>query len=1067
MTLLADRDWRIKYTPDDGNLVELLYEPALMTAVRYDRLTGYFSASALALAARGVEWLVINGGRMRMVVGCTLPEPEVRAIEKGEALRAAVERQLVAAPLSPIDHAMAEGLELLAWLVAEGRLEIKVAVPCDRQRLPIPADGLFHEKSGIIEDKTGERLAFNGSLNETEAGWTRNWESLNVFTSWRDPDRVAAEDANFARLWADKAGHVVVLDVPSAVAKDLLRFLPEGDMPARVERLKVEAEEEPTVEPKLEPDLPAPAVPDLRRAVWEFIARAPTLPEGGFRVGETTSAVTPWPHQRRAFHRLYDNWPPKLLIADEVGLGKTIQAGMLLRQAWLAGKARRILIMAPKNVCRQWQIELREKFNLHWPIYDGQKLTWYYWPGQDGGREQPITRAEWHKEPAVIVSSHLVRRADRLPELLEAAEPWDLVVLDEAHHARRRGAGSASESGPNALLKLMRGLKERTQGLVLLTATPMQVHPVEVFDLLSLLGLPSRWSQAAFQSFFEEIRQPSPNHEAFDRLAGMFRAVEDAYGPVSIEAVQKLGNVSRLKAKKLLSALRDKASIPRQQLETPERKLALVLMRQHTPINRLVSRHTRELLRRYYKAGKLTTRIADRQVEDRFIDLSAVEREVYEAVEDYIASTWNQAAQTERNAIGFVMTIYRRRLASSFYALRQTLAAHLTAIETGDGGNQLALEEALDELGSGDEPDPDEAALLEQQALALEERSDIERLLGMISKLPLDTKLGTLRRTLTALREQGYAQAMVFTQFTDTMDFLRRELTKEGGLRVMCFSGRGGEVPTNDGGWRAISRDDAKARFREGKADILLCTDAAAEGLNFQFCGALINYDVPWNPMRVEQRIGRIDRLGQRYETIRIINLHYADTVEADVYRALRDRIGLFENVVGPLQPILARLPRLISDRVLQGKTRPAAEREAAVAEIDVDREEMRETGFDIDAVIDDPELSESDVPPSALTMDDLEKVIGKPQLLPPGVEVHRLGEREYEFRQPGLRRSVRVTTDPAYYEQHADTVELWSAGSPTFPATTLSSPEADHKRTHSMSEILAGALGTGDGLRS
>jgi ABC-type transport system involved in cytochrome c biogenesis ATPase subunit len=107
--------------------------------------------------------------------------------------------------------------------------------------------------------------------------------------------------------------------------------------------------------------------------------------------------------------------------------------------------------------------------------------------------------------------------------LLEVAEPWDLVILDEAHHARRRGAGSANESGPNALLRLMRGMKERTQGLVLLTATPMQVHPVEVFDLLSLLGLPPEWTQQAFLRFFDEVLQDSPSHEAFDRLAGMFR----------------------------------------------------------------------------------------------------------------------------------------------------------------------------------------------------------------------------------------------------------------------------------------------------------------------------------------------------------------------------------------------------------------------------------------------------------------------------------------------------------------------------------------------------------------
>ena len=154
---------------------------------------------------------------------------------------------------------------------------------------------------------------------------------------------------------------------------------------------------------------------------------------------------------------------------------------------------------------------------------------------------------------------------------------------------------------------------------------------------------------------------------------------------------------------------------------------------------------------------------------------------------------------------------------------------------------------------------------------------------------------------------------MVFTQFTDTMDYLR-ELLAAAGSSVMCFSGRGGEIRNTDGTWTLISRDAVKRRFKEGRSEVLVCTDAAAEGLNFQFCGALVNYDMPWNPMRVEQRIGRIDRLGQRLSDIRIINLHYEDTVEADVYRALRSRISIFEKVVGGLQPILAKLPRLIEE---------------------------------------------------------------------------------------------------------------------------------------------------------
>nr|WP_246776865.1 SNF2-related protein [Microvirga sp. VF16] len=970
-----------------------------------------------------------------MVVGCTLEQKEIDAIEQGEALKQKVEQHLRSAPLKPGDPTMAEALELLAWMVSHGHLEIRVAVPCDERRKPLPANGLFHEKSGIIEDKTGDRLAFNGSLNETEAGWTRNWESLNVFTSWRDPDRVGEEDENFARIWANQARHVVTLDVPSAARDDLLRFLPSDDRPARLKRLDAT---EP-VDPKPEqPQTPAEKASepylDPRRAVWSFIANAPKMPNGGERVGEVTSAVTPWPHQVRAFHRLYERWPPKLLIADEVGLGKTIQAGLLLRQAVLAGRAKRVLILAPKNVCRQWQIELREKFNLNWPIYDGAKLIWYPSPAMRGRNERAVSRQEWHEEPFVIVSSHLVRRSERQGELLEVATPWDLVVLDEAHHARRRAAGAAKEGGPNALLALMRRVKDRTQGLVLLTATPMQVHPVEVYDLLSLLGLPPEWTQEAFLRFFDEVLQDSPSHDAFDRLAAMFRSVEVAYGPVSIEEVRRLeGNGSTLRAKRILNALRDPASIPRRKLETAERKTALRLMRLHTPINRLVSRHTRELLRRYYKAGKITTPIANRKVDDRFIDLSPEEHEIYKEVERYISTTYNQATVQEKNAVGFVMTIYRRRLASSFYALGQTLEAHLQAITNHQAASsQLALEESIDEDLDADDFDADEAAKLEQQALALEERSDIERLLERIRTLPPDTKLEKLRGKIRELRSAGYKQVMVFTQFTDTMDFIRQQLLNEPDLKIMCFSGRGGEVAGPDGSWRTISRDDVKRRFREGQADVLLCTDAAAEGLNFQFCGSLVNYDMPWNPMRVEQRIGRIDRLGQKFPDIQIVNLHYADTVETDVYLALRQRIGLFETVVGRLQPILARLPSLISGRVLRGQGAEEEDRQAAVAEIDAEAERA-EGGFDLDAVT-EADLEEPPRPEPPLTMVDLDRVISSAVLLPPGIEVSPLGQREYAFRQPGLIQPIRVSTDPAYYEQHAETMELWSPGNPAFP---------------------------------
>lgn len=1035
---LSTRSWQLKYTPDDGDLVAQFYVPALECAVRYDRATGYFGAEALALAMRGIEGLIRNDGRMRLIVGCTLKSNEIAAIEKGTALRDVVQQNLAERPLTPPDDAVRDALELLAWMIGHDYLEVKVAVPCDEHRRPMSADGIFHEKSGIIEDSSGSRLAFTGSINETYSGWRRNWESFTVFTSWTgSAPHAAAEADSFAKLWANRAKHALTLDVPEAVRKDMMRFMPESDFPARLVRAdgtqtQIASTQSDSVDSETSVDrLAAGRAPDdIRRQVWAYIDRAAALPGGGEHVGEATCAVDPWPHQLRVFSRLYATDAPRLLIADEVGLGKTISAGLLLRQMWLARRARRILILTPAAVMRQWQLELREKFNLNWPIYDNGLLTWYPSPGMGRVVERGAERYEWHRQPAVIASSHLMRRRNREKELCDDAEPWDLIVLDEAHHARRRGAGSAAEEGPNELLRLMRRMRARTKGLLLLTATPMQVHPVELWDLLDLLGLPAAWSQAAFLRFFELAAKPAPSHDEFDDLAALFRAAEKAFGEATVESLGRLGVTSSVQGRRILGALRDVSSIPRRQLDAANRSSAIRLMRATTPVSRLVSRHTRDLLRRYFRAGEITTPIADRKVDDEFIVLTSAERAAYDAVEDYISSTYNNTSPNQRNAVGFVMTVYRRRLASSFRALRDTLEARLRPVVS-QAVSLNTVDDVSDDDARDEVMDAEEAARLEREALQLEERRDIEALLQRVAVLPPDSKVRKLIQVLGHLREEGYAQVMVFTQFTDTMDFLRTYLAANGHRSLLCFSGRGGEVLSGGKEWQRVSRDEVKRRFREHAVEILLCTDAAAEGLNFQFCGALVNYDMPWNPMRVEQRIGRIDRLGQQYPVVRIVNLHYRDTVETDVYVALRERIQLFESVVGRLQPILAQLPRRIADVVLQGRTGSEGRSDLASAITG----DLAQGGSALDL----DELSAGTLDAlarstPALDLDDLDTVIRRPDLLPPGTTARPLGAREYGYLGPGMAEPVRVTTDREYYEEQSDSVELWSPGSPLFP---------------------------------
>ena len=457
-------------------------------------------------------------------------------------------------------------------------------------------------------------------------------------------------------------------------------------------------------------------------------------------------------------------------------------------------------------------------------------------------------------------------------------------------------------------------------------------------------------------------------------------------------------------------------------------------MRSNTPVNRLISRHTRELLRRYYEAGKISTRIANRIVEDEFVSLTAAERKLYEAVEDYISSTYNNASQSEKNAVVFVMTIYRRRLASSFAALEHTLSQRVNSLQSRNSSQlELNEENISDDEASDDTMDVEEANELERAALQAEEVRELEILLKQVKQLPADTKAQVFRQELQKITQQGYRQVIVFTQYIDTMDFLRQYLVETEKYKVICFSGRGGELAVSNGSWRVIYRDETKQLFREGKAEIILCTDAAAEGLNFQFCGTLINYDMPWNPMRVEQRIGRIDRLGQVYENIKIVNLHYKNTVETDVYLVLRERIGLFSQYVGRLQPILATLPRSIANAALSNRSEQEQQRATLVSELDSSIRQAQEGSFDLDTIT-EADLEEPLRPEPLYDLKILEKLLQTPSLLPQGIEVQLMQAGEYKFSMPGMKKTLRFTTKPDYFDQHPGSTELWSPGSPLFP---------------------------------
>lgn len=1041
---LREVDWQPYYSHEDGDLIALFFEPALSRSILYQRVTGYFSANVLVLAARGLDKLIANGGRMELIVGCTLGQEEIEQIEAGYKLRELLS-SVISDQLGLLIHDLdaREKLGRLAWMVANSYLDIKLAVPKNAEGNFEPGLGLYHAKSGILKDQSGNRLAFTGSINETECGWKHNFESFSVSCSWRgewDAKRIEKTIQEFSTLWSNKAKSAEVVEFPEAVKNKLLEYLPANDKfgashePAKADSPGPATEKEESPEPSATGE--SLTAEERRKLVWGFIKDAAKRPDGEL-VAIVTSTVEPWPHQLRAYRRMLDTWPFRLLIADEVGLGKTIEAGMMIRHAHISQLAGRILIMVPKAVIRQWQAELYEKFNLLVPVYTGHSLLWpkHHFPLRP--LEEKIDRDKWTQQGLVMVSSHLMRRQDRQKELIEA-EDWDLLVLDEAHHARRQGAGTPQEKGPNRLLRLMRGIREKARSILLLTATPMQVHPVEIWDLLQLLGMPPEWTDKVFVDYFE-CTAKNPDEKVFFRLSRLFQAVEQRYGPFPeaevMRVVGKLG-LSPLDVKKVMKALREPNNlIPVKRLNVQQRKAGLAILRKATPVRYLMSRHTRSLLREYYKKGLIDSPIADRIVRDVTVDLSKVERDLYEAVEDYISTTYQMADPDKKNAVGFVMTIYRRRVASSFHALRRTLEKRLARI-AGAGGLDLddaRLEEDIPQDERADEVlSSDEAAELEEQALNLEERESIQSLLKSISRLGTDSKALRVVEELKSAFSDGYDKAIIFTQYTDTMDFLKDFLADRLDMPIGCFNGDGGQRRDTSGHWTPCTKEQIKNLLKEGVIRILICTDAAGEGLNLQFCGLLFNYDLPWNPMKVEQRIGRIDRIGQKHGNIRIVNFAYAQTVEADVYFALSQRIGLFMGVVGKLQPILSQLPKQFETAVLVPKEQRERTRHDIRSTVEGLMSDAEAMNFDIDEVS-ASDLQPPQFSPSPLEPSDMELVLSDQDLLPPGVECKELEPSTFALRIPGQLEFARITTSPKIFDEHFESHQFLQPDAPLF----------------------------------
>jgi SNF2 family DNA or RNA helicase len=1045
--ILREYPWKISYSSNTHNTIADFYIPALSSAIQYDRKSGFFSSAILSKVARGLGAMLHNQGKMRLIMGCQFSPQDLQAIQQGYALRDALLTRLDADLTPPENFAQLKHLEILSWLIQNQYLDIKIAIPLQENGIPessiqqLDPQHIFHEKVGIFTDSNGDKLAFNGSNNESIAGWEKNVESFHVYCSWeggRELDRVEEEVSRFEQLWYDLSPKVRVFEIPEAVQKKLLRYVPTT---------------KPNWHPQNEFDSrqiknidisQSTVINEQEKQAFTQLANIHQHP-GCFDFCLKSIPIKPWPHQIKILRRVAETFPHSFLIADEVGLGKTIETGLILRYLLLAKKVKRVLILAPASVQPQWQEELREKFNLHFWSYNQNSftvhsslLTEQYHQQTLINRNSSTVANPWNSQDLILASSHLVRRTERIQQLL-AAEPWDLVILDEAHHARRKSPQNRKET-PNRLLELMQQLKEKTQALILLSATPMQIDAIEVFDLLNLLEMQGHWSYGDnFCNYFESLTN-SVKAEILNFWQVMSTDYFQQGGKPCSRLQQFLNQQDKILAYKMQDVWQHGKKISNyKQLLADE--LFLSTSRQYltvnTPLKDLMFRHTRDTLRQYYQRGLLARDIPQRDVQDNAISLEP-QREVplYIAVSDYVRHFYRLAQKDKRTCRGFLMTLYRKRLTSSFYAIKASLQRGLDCLLTKQGSfitedDYVDIDEANDTVISGmesffEEVDPQEIQYLEDLLLQFENTGEDTKLSHFIQ---------ILRQELTQ-RES----AIVFTQYTDTMDYLRDALQQLYGSQVACYSGRGGELLKVDNSqftvnsqptWCVVPKEEIKRLFREDKIKILLCTESASEGLNLQNCGVLINYDLPWNPMRVEQRIGRIDRIGQRYETVRIHNFYYDGTVEAKVYKKLRDRINAFATVVGNLQPILAQVPTFIEQAVMSADPE---EEDVLMSEFESTLDAPLRPGIEAMLTMDlDADLAEikKPIPPTPFTSESIEDLFTTSAIFKSaGVMFERKQDKIWLLTHQGKQH--QITFYPDVFDE-MPSLRLMNFGEPVF----------------------------------
>ena len=559
------------------------------------------------------------------------------------------------------------------------------------------------------------------------------------------------------------------------------------------------------------------------------------------------AAVDLNPHQiEAALFALESPLSKGVLLADEVGLGKTIEAGIVLCQFW-AERKRRLLVICPASLRKQWALELSEKFNLPTQVLDAKTFK----------EIQRHGRSPFEEKAVLIVSFNF---ASALREDVKSIA-WDLVVIDEAHKLRNAYRPSN---------KVGQGIRWATEDCrkLLLTATPLQNSLIELYGLSTLID----------ENLFGDVNA--------------FRA--------------RYGNAS--------SSLNDL----RQRLAT------------------FCKRTLRNQVTEY-------VRYTERRAITRPFTSSDAEHALYEAVSAFLQRPDSYALPRRQRHL--TALILRKLLASSSPAIAATLDTLRSRLETlrdEQVGNDPELterliasedieDELLDDILADDapeKPDDDKVEIIDRQKLK-QEIDLLQELAARARGIPVDTKSETLLKALdigfAQMAETGAAQkALIFTESRRTQGYLKAFLESHGyGGRVIEFNGTNGgpEATQIYEQWLAANRNtgrvsgsraiDVRAalveRFRD-EATIFLATEAAAEGVNLQFCSLVVNYDLPWNPQRIEQRIGRCHRYGQKHDVVVINFLNERNEADRRVLELLGEKFSLFNGVFGASDDVLGSI---------------------------------------------------------------------------------------------------------------------------------------------------------------